>query len=91
MATRRVLEALPPMTGAADWRLAHDSAGLLGALLAVACVGLVLADRRHPRPVDPRPPSGAVRATGIAAAREEEREVLSYDLHDGLAQYVLAA
>jgi len=70
------------------------SAGLVGIaalLLAVGCAGLLFLARNRARPADAPPADLAPAASEVAAAREEEREVLSYDLHDGLSQYVLAA
>ena len=56
-------------------------------LLALAGLARQPPTESTPLPVDAdhAPPADAI------AAREEERELLSYDLHDGLAQYVLAS
>lgn len=55
--------------------------------------GRAAGGRRPDRPPQDEPPAAgrALSIADLAAAREEEREILSYDLHDGLAQYVLAA
>jgi len=92
MVARRILEVgLAPRAASGDWRLAHDSAGLAISLLAMVCLGLVLVGRRRSRSDDAPVTGPASSVAEIAAAREEEREILSYDLHDGLSQYVLAA
>jgi two-component system NarL family sensor kinase len=66
-------------------------AGITVVLLVVGCVAALLLGRNRARPADAPPADLAPALAEVAAAREEEREVLSYDLHDGLSQYVLAA
>ena len=58
-------------------------------LLLLALTGLTLHTRTEPT----APPSNTQHPPppNAVAAREEERELLSYDLHDGLAQCVLAS
>jgi two-component system NarL family sensor kinase len=65
--------------------------GLAAVLLVVGCVVVLFFGRNRGRPADAPPAHLAPGAAEIASAREEEREILSYDLHDGLSQYVLAA
>lgn len=66
-------------------------AGIAAVLLAAGCVALLFLGRNRPRPAGAPSADLAPDVAEVAAAREEEREILSYDLHDGLSQYVLAA
>ena len=73
------------------WSLAHDAAGLAvsGVVLALV-LGLRTAWRRTPEPPPPAPLSPPAEPE-TATARGEERELLCYDLHDGLAPLVIGA
>jgi signal transduction histidine kinase len=90
--TRRVLEALPRLAERAPaLQFIHDSAGLAVSALVIACVAVALSTRAAALREPAAPGADDETLRQLAAAREEEREILCYDLHDGLTQYVLAA
>lgn len=92
MAVRRVAEAaLPAIEASSTWQIIHGSAGLAVSVLFGLILAKVILRRYGPPNTESPTPEIAVTTEDLIAARNEEREVLCYDLHDGLAQFVLAA
>jgi len=71
--------------------LAEEGAGLVISCLVVMGLTWYGGTAKQP-PAQPSPaPAASADGAGAASAREEERELLCYDLHDGLAQLVVGA
>jgi signal transduction histidine kinase len=93
MVLRRVLATVgwPNPAPGGGFAVTQEATGL-GISLAVALgIGLLwrVAASAASRETTAAPPTA--RADEVASAREEERELLSYDLHDGLSQLVVGS
>ena len=93
MALRRLLAAatLTGHAGAAGPSVLQELAGLAISVIVLAAIaGLKAPLQAQPASAMSHEPD-LVPAADVAGSREEERELLCYDLHDGLAQLVLGA
>jgi len=94
MVFRRALVAVawPELRAGAGMAVTHEAAGLaISVALGFAIIVLWRVSSSSAVTKSREAPSVGTGATEVASAREEERELLCYDLHDGLAQLVMGS
>ncbi len=94
MVFRRALAAAawPEVRAGTGMAVTHEAAGLgISVALGLAIIVLWRVSSTPAVTECPEAPSVGTGATQVASAREQERELLCYDLHDGLAQLVMGS